>query len=263
MRVNGSKIGTPRAGVRAEETGNFMYRRSVLTVVAIGAITSFAGAQPEQEARMRANIVGGGGFERGSCRVEVLVDSTARVEIRGREGILRRAGPGGQPPQWRRFECMGEMPPNMGEFRFAGVRGRGSQRLVQDPRNGGVAVVEINDPQGGADVYTFDLIWNRGYGGGPGPRDGDRRRQFTMDDAIRGCQDAVRQQASQRFDQRDIEFRRIRTEDNPGPRDMVRGVFDVHHRDGRSDPFRFSCSVNFDSGRVFDARYEPLRDDRR
>ncbi len=217
---------------------------------------------------MRANIVGGGGFERGSCRVEVLVDATARVEIRGREGILRRAGQGGAPPQWRRFECMGEMPPNMGEFRFAGVRGRGSQRLVQDPRNGGVAVVEINDPQNGADVYAFDLIWNRGAVT-QGPRDGpdgdrrDRRRQFTMDDAIRGCQDAVRQQASQRFDQRDIEFRRVRTEDNPGPRDMVRGIFDVHRRDGRSDPFRFSCSVNFDTGRVFDARYEPLRDDRR
>jgi hypothetical protein len=238
-----------------------MYRRTVLTVV---ALASLAGAQPEQEMRMRANIVGGGGFERGSCRVEVMVDSTARVEIRGREGILRRASQGGQPPQWRRFECMGEMPGNMGEFRFAGVRGRGRQSLVQDPRNGGVAVVEINDPQGGADVYAFDLIWDRGFGGDR--RDGDRRggerRQFTMDDAIRGCQDAVRQQGAQRFDPRDIEFRRIRTEDNPGPRDMVRGFFDVHRRDGRSDPFRFSCSVNFDSGRVFDARYEPFRDDR-
>jgi len=234
-----------------------MYSRVVLAVVVAAC---FAGAQPEQEMRMRANIVGGGGFERGSCRVEVLVDATARVEIRGREGILRRAGQGGQLPQWRRFECMGEMPPNMGEFRFAGVRGRGSQRLVQDPRNGGVAVVEINDPQGGADVYAFDLVWDRGVPVAPGPRD---RRQFTMDDAVRGCQDAVRQQAGQRFDPRDIEFRRIRTEDNPGPRDLVRGIFDVHRRDGRSDPFRFSCSVNFDSGRVFDARYEPLRDDRR
>jgi hypothetical protein len=234
-----------------------MYSRIVLAVVVAAC---FAGAQPEQEMRMRANIVGGGGFERGSCRVEVLVDATARVEIRGREGILRRAGQGGQLPQWRRFECMGEMPPNMGEFRFAGVRGRGSQRMVQDPRNGGAAVVEINDPQGGADVYAFDLVWDRGVPVAPGPRD---RRQFTMDDAIRGCQDAVRQQAGQRFDPRDIEFRRIRTEDNPGPRDMVRGIFDVHRRDGRSDPFRFSCSVNFDSGRVFDARYEPLRDDRR
>jgi hypothetical protein len=233
-----------------------MYRRILLTVVALAA---FAGAQPEQEMRMRANVVGGGGFERGSCRVEVLVDSTARVEIRGREGILRRAGQGGQAPQWRRFECMGEMPANMGEFRFAGVRGRGSVRLVQDPRNGGVAAVEINDPQSGADVYAFDLIWDRGYGGGRR----EERRQFTTDDAIRGCQDAVRQQAAQRFDARDIEFRRIRTEDNPGPRDMVRGIFDVHHRDGRGEPFRFSCSVNFDSGRVFDARYEPLRDDRR
>lgn len=242
-----------------------MYRRSVFTIVAVAALAALAGAQPEQEMRMRANIAGGGGPDRGSCRVEVLVDSTARVEIRGREGILRRAGPGGQLPEWRRFECTGEMPPNMGEFRFAGVRGRGGMRLVQDPRNGGVAVVEINDPQGGADVYAFNLTWDRGYPVTQGPRGEERRdrRQFTMDDAIRGCQDAVRQQAAQRFESRDIEFRRIRTEDNPGRRDMVRGIFDVHRRDGRSDPFRFSCSVNFDSGRVFNARYEPLRDDRR
>jgi hypothetical protein len=238
-----------------------MYSRTLLAVVALAAL---AGAQPEQEMRMRANIVGGGGFDRGSCRVEVLVDSTARVEIRGGEGILRRAGEGGQPPQWRRFECMGEMPPNMGEFRFAGVRGRGTQRLVQDPRNGGAAVVEINDPESGSDVYAFDLIWDRGAPVTQGPRDGEGRdrRPFSMDEAIRGCQDAVRMQAAQRFDPRDVEFRRVRTEDNPGRGDRVEGIFDVHHRDGAGEPFRFSCSVNFESGRVFDARYEPLREDR-
>ena len=64
------------------------------------------------------------------------------------------------------------------------------------------------------------------------------------------------------FDPRDLEFRRVRTEDNPGQRDMVQGIFDIHRRDGRSDAYRFSCSVNFESGRVFNARYEPLKDDR-
>ncbi len=63
-----------------------------IDVYGSGALPTFVGAQPEQEMRMRANIVGGGGSQRGSCRVEVLVDATARVEIRGREGILRRAG---------------------------------------------------------------------------------------------------------------------------------------------------------------------------
>lgn len=242
-----------------------VYQRIFLAAVLASLATAPLGtAQPEQEMRMRATMVGGGGPDRGSCRVEVLVDSTARVEVRGHDATLRRAGQGGQLPQWRRFECTGEMPPNMGEFRFAPVHGRGSQRLVQDPRNGGVAVVEINDPQSGADTYAFDLTWDRGGPVTGDRRDGDRgRRPFSMDDAVRGCQDAIRQQTAQRFDPRDLEFRRLRTEDNPGRRDRVEGIFDIHRRDGRSDAFRFSCSVNFESGRVFDARYDPLRDDDR
>ena len=44
-------------------------------------------------------------------------------------------------------------------FRFAGVDGRGRQELVRDPRNGGAAVVRIEDSQGGSEGYTFDLFW--------------------------------------------------------------------------------------------------------
>ena len=55
-----------------------MYSRVVL---AVAALTAVAGAQPQQEMRMRANIVGGGGPDRGSCRVEVLVDATAQLGI--------------------------------------------------------------------------------------------------------------------------------------------------------------------------------------
>ena len=74
---------------------------------------------------------------------------------------------------------------------------------------------------------------------------------------------ADRQQASQRFDPRDIEFRRVEAEDNPGPRDSIHGVFDVHRRNGRDEAFRFNCSVDFREGRVFNAEFMPLRDDRR
>lgn len=141
-----------------------VYRGLFFTVAALAslAIAQLAVAQPQQEMRLRATIAGGGGPDRGNCRVEVLVDATAQVEVRGHDAILRQVGRGGQPPQWHRFQCSGEMPPNMGEFRFAPVHGRGSQRLVQDPRNGGAAVVEINDPQRGADTYAFDLSWDRG-----------------------------------------------------------------------------------------------------
>jgi hypothetical protein len=116
-----------------------------------------------QTAERRATFTGGGGNDAGKCTIEVYVDGSADVEIRGDRGFLRTLS--GQPAQWRRFECSGPMPTNPGEFRFSGVDGRGRQELVQDPSRGrgGPAVVRIQDSNGGAEGYTFDLVW-RGQG---------------------------------------------------------------------------------------------------
>jgi hypothetical protein len=32
--------------------------------------------------------------------------------------------------------------------------------LIRDPQNGGVAVVRIDDPRGGAEGYTFEVTWS-------------------------------------------------------------------------------------------------------
>src|SRR5450432_1201389 len=82
----------------------------------------------------RATITGGGG-DGGKCTIEVVVDGAVDVEIRGDQGTLRNLK-GGQP-QWRRFQCSSPMPANPPGFRFAGVDGRGSQRLAQEPRGNG------------------------------------------------------------------------------------------------------------------------------
>jgi hypothetical protein len=213
-------------------------------------------------------MVGGGGPDRGRCRVEVVVDGAADVEIRGDTATLRDLK--GQPPQFRRFECSGAMPGNAGGFRFAAVGGRGSQQLVRDPRNGGVAIVHIEDPEGGADTYAFEITW----GGGDrietrAPErdyrdqgDRDRRAEFSPDEAMRSCQGAVRQQAAERFDAPNISFRGAETTDNPGPRDSVRGVFEVRRRDGRDEAFRYTCTVDFGGRRVTDVRIEPFGADR-
>jgi hypothetical protein len=47
------------------------------------------------------------------------------------------------------------MPPNPANFRFQAVDGRGRQDLIRDPRNGGVAVVQIDDRQGGHAESVF------------------------------------------------------------------------------------------------------------
>jgi len=110
------------------------------------------------------------------------VDGAAEVEVRGDTAYLRNLA--GQPAQWRRFECNGPLPPNPVDFRFAGVDGRGRQQLVRDPRNGGAAVVRIEDPQGGSEGYTFDLFWSNAYGGGnrnPGYQTGPGTQPFGRD----------------------------------------------------------------------------------
>lgn len=134
-----------------------MYPRLILTLTAFSLVSGPAFAQMR-----RAAITGGGNFDRGNCTIEVVVDGAADVEIRGDTAILRNFS--GQPPQWRRFECTGVMPPNPAGFRLAGVDGRGRQQLLRDPREGGTAVVRIEDPDHGAEGYTFDIMWGGGGG---------------------------------------------------------------------------------------------------
>jgi len=192
-------------------------------------------------------------------------------------------------------------PPN---FRFSGVDGRGRQELVRDPRNGGAVVVQIEDKDGGAEGYTFDLHWDargpnaggnqpnyqergnppnnyqdqqqRGpgnppaYGGQyrPNYRESDYYRRynhsFGVDEAIRVCQQAVLTEAARRFHSNDIHFHRTAIDDNPGRNDWVIGTLDVH-RGPREERYGFSCSVDFDNGRVRSAVLDPrpLPDDPR
>jgi hypothetical protein len=54
------------------------------------------------------------------------------------------------------------MPARPYDFQFRGIDGRGTQRLVRDPNNGGSAVVLIEDNRRGREGYTFDIMWRGG-----------------------------------------------------------------------------------------------------
>jgi hypothetical protein len=75
----------------------------------------------------------------------------------------------------------------------------------------------------------------------------------------------VRRQAGEgdRFRGRRVEFVNTRIDDNPGRNDWVVGVIDVfrgrNNWDGR---YRFSCSVNFDTGQVRSVEIDSRRNDR-
>lgn len=127
-----------------------------------------AAVAPAQVRRdIRASITGGGGD--GKCTIEVNVDGVAMVEVFQDQGRLITES--GQPAEWRRMQCNQRMPANPYDFRFRGIDGRGNVSLVRDPaQNRGVALIRIEDRQGGREGYTFDLEW-RG-GGDPGPAAG-------------------------------------------------------------------------------------------
>lgn len=211
----------------------------------------------------RANVYGNA--VDGKCTIEVDVDGTAEVEIRGDQAQLRTLS--GQTAVWRRFDCNGTPPVNPGDFRFSGVDGRGSQTLVSDPRqNGGRAVVRIDDPKGGREGYTFDIEW-RGSAGGPGwgpapqggrgpvrgpgighERFGDRGGPDGPRQAIRACQTSVIDKL-----QRDgfsyVTFLTTDPDNNPGRNDWLNGTAEAK-RGNRTNRFSFSCSVDFRSGEV-------------
>ena len=79
------------------------------------------------------------------------------------------------------------------------------------------------------------------------------------------CQESVRRQAEERFRARDVVFYDTRLDDNPGRRDWVVGRIEVRQGFNRTEPHRFACSVDFDSGRVRSAVLDPrpLPDDPR
>jgi hypothetical protein len=200
-----------------------------------------------------ATITGGGGD--GNCTITVEVDGSAEVEVSGNNGLLTTLS--GRPARWRRFQCNEPPPRNPVDFRFAKVAGRGSVRLLEDPRrNGGRAVFQIDDSKGGQASYTVNLQWRRFGGGGwspgppgpapapwPGPPGG-----FPIARAVRACQDAVTDRLSQ-DGYTDVGFERTIPNHNPGPNDSIVGTASGT-RGIRKTWFRFSCSVDFRSGRI-------------
>jgi len=204
------------------------------------------------------------------------VDGAAEIEIRGDNATLRNLN--GQPPQWRRFECGAVMPANPAGFRFQGIDGRGRQQLIQQPDGGRPAVIRIDDSDNGQEGYTFDIMWGdagqysrggqpdgrpypgqppvvqgRPYPAAPPPpvqgRFGGQGR-FSTEDAVSRCQEYVRDQAAGRFNALDVVFRRTHMDDEPGRNDWVTGFFEARSRTGRARNYSFSCSVDFDNGRV-------------
>jgi hypothetical protein len=203
--------------------------------------------------QQRARLTGGGSPDSGRCIAEVVVDGAAELQIQGESANLRNLS--GAEPQWRRFECTSAMPPNA-DVRV-NINGRGRAQLVASPRNGGPAVVRIEDSEGGAEVYQLELQWTGGggayngaYNGNAGYRGDDRRfGRIPVDQAVENCRQSIRQEARSRFGTDDVEFRQIDVDNQQGNRDLVVGTVGI-----RRETYPFSCTMNLNNGRVRQAR---------
>jgi len=150
-------------------------------------------------------------------------------------------GPGNQPA----YQDRDQRPPaNQPNYQERDQRGGQDQRA---DRNGGRYPEEQYRPN-----YR-DSDYYRRYG-----------HAFGADEAIRVCQQAVFTQASQRFRTNDIHFYRTAVDDGPGRQDWVNGTLDVH-RGRNEERFSFSCSMNFETGRIRSADVDsrPLPDNPR
>ncbi len=109
----------------------------------------------------------------GKCRIRVRIDDEADVELRW--DTIRIRVIQGAPGRDEGSECNAPLPRSgqIRNFRFNGVDGRGTPRLVQEPssRNGYIAAVNVKDSQGGSEGYTFDLSW-QSQGSGSGGSEG-------------------------------------------------------------------------------------------
>lgn len=223
-----------------------MNQQMFLAAAILAALLQPAHANPVPR---QATITGVGG--NGRCSIEVNVDGAAEVEVSGDSGLLTTMG--GQPAEWRRFQCNVPLPQNPPDFRFVRINGRGTMGLIQDPRSTrGRAVIRINDPKGGRGVYAFDFQW-RSSGGGPsapaqGPWPSPGPGAFPMARAIRICQDAVTDWLNGNGYPY-VTFERTIPDNTPGRHDWVTGTVNGKRRFA-VDRFSFSCSVDFSSGRV-------------
>ena len=218
-----------------------------------------------QSYQRQANISGDGSRDQGTCTIEVVVDGSAEIQVRGTRAILKNTG--GSAPQWRRFDCSAPMPLNPANFSFNGA-GRGQTQLTRDPRDGGGdAVVRVDDPRGGSSTYVLSMQW-QGYSDDRGPvGSGDSifnpggqsanapNQAVSSNEAVELCQQQIMNQAMQRFGNNSVFFRRTTVNNNRGGQDRVRGTIDVDNR-GVQERYRFNCDVNLNNGRVRSAQIE-------
>jgi hypothetical protein len=226
-----------------------MQLRILLTIAAAAALALPLSAQPQQ----RRAVLTGGYAGGGQCSGEVVVDGAAEINIRGDRATLRDLS--GRNPEWRNFRCTSALPLNPGSVTF-NAEGRGRAQLVQSPQQGGDAVIRIEDPHSGAQIYRFNLSWNENGNFRNREQPNGYYSDLENNPAVRECESAIRSEAAARFNTRNVDFRRLTADNNQGRREFVSGTLSVPNPNGPDAYYHFSCSMNLRNGRIRSANID-------
>lgn len=199
----------------------------------------------------------------GRCTVRVRIDDEADVELRG--DTIRIHVIKGGPGRDEGTECNAPLPTsgNITNFRFRGIDGRGTPRLVQEPaaRNYYVAVVNIQDPRGGSEGFTYELSWNwdgqGGFGGSGGSGGGGFFPGGPSDQGAveRACLSELRNRLGreQRVGVQGLFDTRL--ERGPAGRDVLAGSMNLL-RNQRTETATFRCTFYARDNRVENVTYD-------
>jgi hypothetical protein len=257
-----------------------MGKPAFLACTISASICAFLTAQPQSR---RPSLIDGGNSPEGKCAIDVVVHGSADVVFRGDTAVL--SSPGGPQPEWRSFECTARMPQAPADLRVRAIEGRGSVQLNRD-RASGAPVVQIDSRSGSAERYTFELLWSaspqrydpdaRGSSAGAGIGYGSNSNQrrdianqrermagavYSADDAVRACEEGVREQAAARLGTGELQFREAGLDNAPNRAEWVGGSFLFLGRNRSEVVYRFSCAIDFNAGRVRSVQFDPAAGD--
>jgi len=226
---------------------------------------------------MRASFYGGGNSFEGKWLIEVAAFGAVDLELRGDIAVLRNTY--GQRPEGRRFECTASVPDYPVDLRVRSVAGRGNVQIIREQNNSPI-IVRIEGVSKG-ESQTLELAWTverssdnsggRSNAAGVGSNSNQRRDVanqaerlgpvFSPADAMRACEERIREQAASRLGAGDIEFRNTRMDNSPDREDWVAGVFAFFGRNRSEVVYRFSCPIDLAGGRVRSAHFEEAAGD--
>ncbi len=210
-----------------------------LTMSVLVALTAVANAQTF---RRRATLISSSNPNEGRCTVSVFVDGAADVEIRGDDATLRNVT--GASPHWQRFECTAPLPNHPADLHLRAVEGNGRMTLTHDTNYGGVADVRVTNLEGGDQLFTFDVFWNRDRSNYSNEAD---RAAVADEDAVQSCRTAVENRI-RNDGYRYVRFGSISVDDH-GSNDWVSGTATADRR-YNAETFGFSCRVSPYDGQV-------------